>query len=521
MDESRPETSNHSPQAVTGGGGDSTRPSTRMMSAVQRPASRRRFGEAMTARQRPDSRMSTLGGGVGDSQQRPMSRVARLQSAMRPGSSLRQGSALRTATATARPPSGITGGALPIHAAVNVVDRPVTQQGVSGLRTARTSYGNRRMVHDKTYFLGILHTKMSEINSEVSKLSSQIDSLAKEQSTYIAYETRVKEKAAELQELHGELTDYNILADMMASEKDKSFLEDELRSLKRENEDDSARIESVYNRRRESEKVVADLEQKIDDERNKAQRLIESLSPNLRDRYDTFQKLNIQLQSDMERLQYQLDELNSRKSELYDKVSRSELKKKAAELEEELLEAEEKRDNLSREADSQESPEEERERLLNQVKIDNAEISTLERQISETNDLIRQIQDEIQNMDQEIEENDSDRQQKFRELRKREQDMEEFMQAFDDNKAKEMDNLARIEAEILSCMEKISRNVHLAATLPEAGQTFMELREDLEFKEEEFDKARYTTEMIEYRNETLKKQLDNVRFIFVFLIKNA
>lgn len=38
----------------------------------------------------------------------------------------------------------------------------------------------------------------------------------------------------------------------------------------------------------------------------------------------------------------------------------------------------------------------------------------------------------------------------------------------------------------------------------------MELRDDLEFKEEEFDKARYTTEMIEYRNETLKQQLDNV-----------
>lgn len=45
--------------------------------------------------------------------------------------------------------------------------------------------------------------------------------------------------------------------------------------------------------------------------------------------------------------------------------------------------------------------------------------------------------------------------------------MEEFMQAFEENKAKEMDNLGRIESEILNCMEKISRNVHLAATLPE------------------------------------------------------
>lgn len=45
------------------------------------------------------------------------------------------------------------------------MERPVTQQGVSGLRTARTSYGNRRMVHDKSYFMGVLHTKMSEMGS--------------------------------------------------------------------------------------------------------------------------------------------------------------------------------------------------------------------------------------------------------------------------------------------------------------------------------------------------------------------
>lgn len=34
---------------------------------------------------------------------------------------------------------------------------------------------------------------------EIARLASQVDSLAKEQSTYIAYESRVKEKAVELQ----------------------------------------------------------------------------------------------------------------------------------------------------------------------------------------------------------------------------------------------------------------------------------------------------------------------------------
>lgn len=85
-----------------------------------------------------------------------------------------------------------------MHAQVNVVDRPVTQQGVTGVRSTRTIYGNRRMIHDKTYFLGLLHTKMGEINAEIQKLTGQIESLSKEQSTYITYEKRVQELAAEL-----------------------------------------------------------------------------------------------------------------------------------------------------------------------------------------------------------------------------------------------------------------------------------------------------------------------------------
>lgn len=55
------------------------------------------------------------------------------------------------------------------------------------------------MVHDKTYYLGLLHTKMSELGGEITKLNSEVDNLTKEQSTYIAYESRVKDKAGELQ----------------------------------------------------------------------------------------------------------------------------------------------------------------------------------------------------------------------------------------------------------------------------------------------------------------------------------
>ncbi|CAG7821192.1 unnamed protein product [Allacma fusca] len=482
-----------------------SRPQTAQSSDSQvlpsnRPSSRRRYGDPMTATgQRPGSRTVVM------EPQRPMSKLARLQSAARPGTTFRQGSAMRTATA--RPPSGI---ATALHAPVNVMERPVTQQGVSGLRTARTSYGQRRLIHDKTYFLGILHTKMSEITGEIQKLNTSIETLAKEQSTYSSYEKRVKELVAELIEMQGELADYNILSDMIASEKDKSQLEEELKQLTDENRIESQRIETIYNRRREAEKQVQDLEDKIQEERSKADSLIQSLPNQLREKYETLQVTHSHLSSEMEKLQRTLDEQNVRKADLYDKIAKSELKRRAAQYEEELLEVEEKLEALEKDQQSKETPEQERERLLNQVKQDNSEIATLERQITEASDQLRMTQEELRSLEQEIEENDSERQQKYRELKKREEDIEEFMGTFEEVKGKELEGISKIEGQIYAIAEKISKNAQLAATLPEShGHSLTEMRDDLEFKETEFDKAKYTTEGIEQRNEILKKQIMN------------
>lgn len=99
-------------------------------------------------------------------------------------------------------------------------------------------------------------------------------------------------------ELHGELQDYNILSEMLSSDKDKMYLEEELKTLRKDNASDSERIELIYNRRRDAERQVAELEEKIEEERNKAHHIIESLNPQLRERYVAFQAQNSGLQSE-------------------------------------------------------------------------------------------------------------------------------------------------------------------------------------------------------------------------------
>ena len=64
-------------------------------------------------------------------------------------------------------------------------------------------------------------------------------------------------------------------------------------------------------------------------------------------------------------------------------------------LYEELYEIEEKRDHLSREQAAREDPQQERERLLAQVKQDNQEIASMERQNNELREKILVLQGDI------------------------------------------------------------------------------------------------------------------------------
>ena len=99
---------------------------------------------------------------------------------MRPGTGARLGTGMRPGTAS------MGGGAL---VDVTVTDRPVTQQGISGMRPA--SAGPGRQVQDVTYFVGMLRSKISQITTEINRLKGEIEQCNKDSATYttVRYET--------------------------------------------------------------------------------------------------------------------------------------------------------------------------------------------------------------------------------------------------------------------------------------------------------------------------------------------
>ena len=65
-----------------------------------------------------------------------------------------------------------------------------------------------------------------------------------------------------------------------------------------------------------------------------------------------------------------------------------------------------------------------------------------------------------------MDENKSERSQKYRELRKREEAMEQFMETFEQNKQEETSRLKEMENNIVALLDKTSRNMSYFGNLP-------------------------------------------------------
>lgn len=85
-----------------------------------------------------------------------------------------------------------------LQASIRDRDRLVSQQGLSGIRTATARGPSTRQVQDKRYFESLLQLKSRELTSEITKLRQQIENDTREQATYLVYDRRVKEMAAQL-----------------------------------------------------------------------------------------------------------------------------------------------------------------------------------------------------------------------------------------------------------------------------------------------------------------------------------
>ncbi|XP_047356613.1 intraflagellar transport protein 74 homolog [Vespa velutina] len=393
--------------------------------------------------------------------ERPTSRRGIKEEIEEYGSSFRSATpAARNAPLAVRTPSASISGLSRLNTGLSMsgLERPITQHGIASIRPGTAGRGTSmtRQVQDKRYYEGLVQLKMRELSQEMATIVRDIDMQNKERATILHYDKRAKDLAGELTALQGELADYNIVVDKMSSNIEKESMDQETKELLSRNERSMAEIEDMFERRQEMEQRLRRTEKEMGTVRERTEKLIDMMDPGTRERYEILRKEKVKVEKTIALMQEELEVLSKEQDHFEEQMALSPFKQEAVKLHVKIMDGEYKRDKLREEEGNRLPPEKEREELLVKIKQDNMEMAAAEAQLAGKKKRLAEVEVELERLETDLEDGNADKQTKYKELRKREEVMEQFAATFDDNKAEEMERIRKLEISIVEYLERIS-----------------------------------------------------------------
>jgi intraflagellar transport protein 74 len=293
----------------------------------------------------------------------------------------RQGTAARIATAQRK----ITYSGVGMETDVKVSDRPVTQQGMMGMRV-RTA-GPGRQVQDNTYYLGLLRNKITEITTEINKFKREISQFHADNSQYAQLERKYEAYIKEVRQLEGQLADYNLAMDKTRTGSDPADLAQYQARLKEKNEYEKREVDNIFMHRKQKDELVQKCESEIISLQQQAEEKISQLAPEKVQEYRQLVQQTQMGQQNAARLRSELDAVNQQVRSAEHELNRDQLRDEYHRLVNQVDRLERERSTLEEEMrTSNMDPEQVRQLLLTKVKEDNAKIAQLESSIKTVND---------------------------------------------------------------------------------------------------------------------------------------
>ncbi|KAF4664361.1 hypothetical protein FOL46_004290 [Perkinsus olseni] len=345
-----------------------------------------------------------------------------------------------------------------------VVDRPVTQQGLSGVRTAQSSSG--RQVLDKSYYKAQLRNKINSLSSEIAQFNKEMARIAEESQSYRQYQRRYQSLLDEVKGLEGELADYNLALDKQRISIRPEDLERQYLEIKEKNAFGREQIDNVFLEKKECEEGLARLEHELIEQQSHIEQQLSRLTPELKREYEQLigelQKINDashELEASMEPMQQRLkvtgDRLEmdpSRRRMLALSKARDDLLQRKMELTDEL-------EKVSLPLPKQ------KEMLMEKIKDDNqkmAELESAHEGMKEALERFRRNAAEISaalNRHSEAGEAEADdeQQQKYKILFAKDAEMTAFLEGFPKLEEDERGVVKGLEGDIKNLMIKIHK----------------------------------------------------------------
>lgn len=462
---------------------------------------------------RPQSRgMGPTLGGIGPVQARPMGGMAgvppgtstgfRPQSGAGlgpvtgapPGTAMRR-TAMGTRQGTAQQ-SQIPGVGLVSDVKVTT-NRPMTQQGIGGLKTGKVGPG--RQIYDKSYFMGELRRRISELQGELNQFNNEISEITNDAGLYQTLEKRYDQLIKTVRNLEGDLADHNLATDKQRTDTRPEEVHHMFMLMKQQNDMQRSEVDQIFLEKRSHEEEI----QKITAETLVIQRAAEErlneLHPDQRREYEDLREEQEWLGHQLGGTRQDLDEATYRLSAAEGQLRTDVLRTRFEGLRTVRTELMQRMDVLQVEAsEANLSVPEQREALLRRVKSDNETVVASEKQKSDLRSETEKYRRQLQEMQTDIEERKGEAGdgQKYEILFAKDQEMSTFIEGFDESKASEMKKLDEKQKSIVELLNSISRMEGLKMEKSPESQ-LLEVQEDLAFKTQQLMSSESTQNRLE------------------------
>lgn len=380
---------------------------------------------------------------------------------------------------------------------VKVSDRPMTMQGVMGMKTG--SMGPKRQIYDKTYYLVELRKRCQELVDEVARLNKEINDIQQDNNVYASLEKRYDNLVKTVRSLEGDLADHNLATDKQRTDTRPEEVHHMYTIMKSQNEQQRADVDQIFLEKRSHEEEIGRMEQEIASIARAAEDRLNELHPDQRREYEELREESKGLSSDLGEARDELDQVSGRLNAVESRLRSDPLRTRHQQLNQTRREFENQLIQLRQEVQqgSMSIPEQ-REILLSKVKNDNGEIVAAEKNNSELkldNERLRAQIKEVQADAQEKKDESSD-QQKYEILFTKDQEMTAFIEGFADSKAEEERKIKEKQESIERLLQNISKSLDLPTDVtPESHLRDME--DELDFKSRQLQNSETTQSRLE------------------------
>ena len=405
-----------------------------------------------------------------------------------------------------------------------VIDRAVSRQGLTGAISGAGGQKIERKIQDKSYYLTLLKTKISDISNEIVKMNDQIGKINSDMTKYGALNKEYEILSKEVQDLEGELADYNLAGDKYRSNMRAEDIEEVYNRIKLYNKKKMDESDNLF---LDKAKIMDQLQQ-IEQEHNRVSQGIEQrlldLDPDQKNEYEAIREENQNYVLQIYQLREEMAELNSQLIEGENALRNNPNKMEAHKLKDSINLLKRKKEELELQTnESGLSIDELKQRLMAKAKEQTMEKNNIDKKIPDTRKLIEANKKAIIEIEKEMKsQQSSDNTKAVDSIAEKDKEISAFIENHENIKRNHYKEVRAKEEVVLALLNNISEKINLGEKPLEGGtgikERIKEKKDMIEKSENTLEeaKAKYEElviklERLDKLDETLKKDIDNYK----------